>query len=573
MKKFISTLLIITIILSFAPASFASGGIPVYLMGQKIEKEGIIISDRTYLPVRAVCEALGKDVDWVSDTKSVIIGVMPSSTQKRDGINIYLEGTLLENAEAVILDGTTYLPVRALCEALGMAVEWNSELKEVYITENVTYEYPVNIIAESEGFKLLSPYYRQRFLDFTTNNLAIGILMRSKIEKNYIEAYKMLSPEDQKNLLVSMLSETLYFRSQTAGSGTIEPEGEKASYTIRAKTYYRSYEVWKGEYKPIWNHTIDMETADGYEPTHSWSLVSTVENATIVTDIIEAFSRFPYAVRRFVHQIIYDPDSSNTYYGGGNTIWLKISYIPSENTIARDLACVLGYVFDANTTYNAEIWNNAITNDIIPVSSFGNTNRVSDIGEFVSLYHSVKNMENGLSELEKVYPNRFAAHAAMLYVADPINYSHYRAYYEALLKFDDADDNVTYFQILLPGTELVLSAKDSAVGSTATFEKNTKSDNQFWCIRQYKGKKVMLNKETNLCLQIYLGSKSEGWHFVLTNFTNRAWQSVTVTNIAENAHTIMFDHSGLYLSAEEKSAGARAVQTGTKTYVFLEETE
>ena len=37
--------------------------------------------------------------------------------------------------EPFIIDGTTYLPVRAICNALGLKVNWNSETNTVELTE------------------------------------------------------------------------------------------------------------------------------------------------------------------------------------------------------------------------------------------------------------------------------------------------------------------------------------------------------------------------------------------------------------------------------------------------------
>ena len=54
MKKLLSICLVLVMMLSLAPMAQASGGIPVYLNGEVLEKEGIIVSDRTYLPVRAL---------------------------------------------------------------------------------------------------------------------------------------------------------------------------------------------------------------------------------------------------------------------------------------------------------------------------------------------------------------------------------------------------------------------------------------------------------------------------------------------------------------------------------------
>lgn len=82
MKKLLSVLTAVALLLSLAPfAVSVDDAVGVYLNGEKLEKEGIIISDRTYLPVRALCEALGYTVSWENDARSVIIGSAPEKSK------------------------------------------------------------------------------------------------------------------------------------------------------------------------------------------------------------------------------------------------------------------------------------------------------------------------------------------------------------------------------------------------------------------------------------------------------------------------------------------------------------
>ncbi len=66
--------------------------IVVYADGQLVDTTGaepFIYNGTTYLPVRTVAEALGKEVNWVGETSTVYLGAMPS---------VYVEtDTLLED--------------------------------------------------------------------------------------------------------------------------------------------------------------------------------------------------------------------------------------------------------------------------------------------------------------------------------------------------------------------------------------------------------------------------------------------------------------------------------------------
>jgi len=56
-------------------------GVGVVVNGNELEDAGFIYSDRTYLPVRAIAEALGADVDWdgTSNTARVRVGQVGST--------------------------------------------------------------------------------------------------------------------------------------------------------------------------------------------------------------------------------------------------------------------------------------------------------------------------------------------------------------------------------------------------------------------------------------------------------------------------------------------------------------
>ncbi|MCL2873844.1 MAG: copper amine oxidase N-terminal domain-containing protein [Defluviitaleaceae bacterium] len=101
----------------------------VLVNGDYLETTGIIIEDRTLLPVRAVGEAVGGDVDWNSETRQV--------TLIHDETTILLtidDTTAIVNGEAVeldvpakILNDRTFLPLRFIGDILGFDVDWVSD--------------------------------------------------------------------------------------------------------------------------------------------------------------------------------------------------------------------------------------------------------------------------------------------------------------------------------------------------------------------------------------------------------------------------------------------------------------
>jgi alpha-tubulin suppressor-like RCC1 family protein len=94
-----------------------------------------IINGRTMVPLRAIFEALGADVQWDGTTQTV------SSSKGSTDVSLQINSTELhKNSETKTLDvpaqlveGRTLVPVRAIAEAYDCTVGWDSETKTVSV--------------------------------------------------------------------------------------------------------------------------------------------------------------------------------------------------------------------------------------------------------------------------------------------------------------------------------------------------------------------------------------------------------------------------------------------------------
>ncbi|MGN0183098.1 MAG: stalk domain-containing protein [Candidatus Ornithomonoglobus sp.] len=139
--------------------------IKIYINGSEIVPtdvdgkytEPFISEGTTYLPLRAIADMLGIDVRWDDDTSSVYLDSEVNkhensvsridSTPHRETVTIYyrnihifIDGNITvlttqqgDAIEPFIYDGTTYLPVRAVAQLLGLTVDWNDEEKAIYL--------------------------------------------------------------------------------------------------------------------------------------------------------------------------------------------------------------------------------------------------------------------------------------------------------------------------------------------------------------------------------------------------------------------------------------------------------
>ena len=139
---------------SFTPAPAETGvttgpvgdddTIKIYVNGSRVypDSDPVIINDRTMVPIRAVAEAMGFSVGWDAPSQCVTmtqgnfdVQVMIGSTW----ITKYLNGQVSEYGQTdvvpQIINDRTYLPLRAVGEALGATVDWDGNTRSVYITD------------------------------------------------------------------------------------------------------------------------------------------------------------------------------------------------------------------------------------------------------------------------------------------------------------------------------------------------------------------------------------------------------------------------------------------------------
>jgi hypothetical protein len=95
-----------------------------------------IINDRTMVPMRAIFETFGAKVKWDGDTstvtakkKSKTISMTIGSTEMTKNDDTYTFDTA-----PVIEEGRTLVPIRAISDLLGLNVEWDENKKTVTIT-------------------------------------------------------------------------------------------------------------------------------------------------------------------------------------------------------------------------------------------------------------------------------------------------------------------------------------------------------------------------------------------------------------------------------------------------------
>lgn len=138
----ITTVILLIFLLSTPILSFAeTSNISVYIDNKHVSfrTNPYMENDRIMVPMRKIFEELGATVTWDNDTQSVTAVKDKTTAILAIGLNImYInsEPTALDNPPALVYD-TTYVPLRAVSEALGCVVEWENDKNKVIITSEL----------------------------------------------------------------------------------------------------------------------------------------------------------------------------------------------------------------------------------------------------------------------------------------------------------------------------------------------------------------------------------------------------------------------------------------------------
>lgn len=133
--------LVLTLVMTIPTVVFAED-ITINVNGVNLETDQppVIENGRTLVPLRAVAEALGCQVEWDNTTKTANFSQGEVSAVITVGESYILVGDGVYNEEfpidspAIIKNSRTLIPLRALSECFGYDVKWDNDTRTVTIS-------------------------------------------------------------------------------------------------------------------------------------------------------------------------------------------------------------------------------------------------------------------------------------------------------------------------------------------------------------------------------------------------------------------------------------------------------
>ncbi|MEW9121958.1 MAG: CAP-associated domain-containing protein [Thermotaleaceae bacterium] len=126
--------------------SYGNQSLSILMDGQllKTDQAPRIIQGRTLAPLRAIFEALGAEVAWDGDTKTVSARKDQNEVILKIGNPYGTVNGLQKSLDVpgIIIEGRTFIPLRFISESLGARVDWDGTNKQVliYSSKEINHE-------------------------------------------------------------------------------------------------------------------------------------------------------------------------------------------------------------------------------------------------------------------------------------------------------------------------------------------------------------------------------------------------------------------------------------------------
>lgn len=121
-KRIIATTAAAAAVASIASMASAQGADDIYINGALSQDHQIkVIENKKFIPLRAICEELGFDVEWENDTRTIIISSMPvyiTCSPDRDGYTFAKTAPMMLGEAPRLIDDLTYVPLNFVDEIL-----------------------------------------------------------------------------------------------------------------------------------------------------------------------------------------------------------------------------------------------------------------------------------------------------------------------------------------------------------------------------------------------------------------------------------------------------------------------
>lgn len=161
LKFLLSVIVIFGIVISgFSFNCMAQEDIKILINGKELQSadKAVMVDGRTLVPLRAIGEAMGCKVTWLNsaqtanlenETTKVAMKIGSTVVSKLKRVNAEVQSKIVIDVPPQFINEKTYIPLRALAEALDAVVGWDESSNTVMVVYDTTLKYAGNFTVET----------------------------------------------------------------------------------------------------------------------------------------------------------------------------------------------------------------------------------------------------------------------------------------------------------------------------------------------------------------------------------------------------------------------------------------
>ncbi len=187
------------------------------------DADPIIVNGRTLVPLRVISEANQAEVEWDDNSRTVTVTrrneagadlkiiISIDSVEARIQRGVLVQERILD-VPARIINNRTMVPVRFICETLGLDVYWDGENRIVYLSQNRDDFIPAQVAAKEIK-------YQNEWIDVNLqipivsglNHIAVQELLNNKLEDDAIQFKNSIEKDAEEYYQEAASNEELHF--------------------------------------------------------------------------------------------------------------------------------------------------------------------------------------------------------------------------------------------------------------------------------------------------------------------------------------------------------------------------
>jgi len=382
MKKIVFVLSLVVILVFSSVSAFAAttDEIIIAIDSNKVEFNDdlgfpfVDENNRTLVPFRAALEKYGATVEWNNESRSAVAVKGDVTVEVPVEQNYILKNgeKITTDSAAKIVNGRTYLPIRAVIEAFGSSVEWDQSLKTVVITSEPVDAKAIFTAANNKSYDW----------ENYDANIAIDMSMAIPDEAGSVQTMNM-----KMNMLMTMFMNPM--KAKISADMVMDVLGEKISQPVM-----EMYLTMNDN-----SYTTYMGTANS-TGTLTW-MKSTVEDE-MFSKLMKYDKETIQANKELMEKYITSVKYFGKYTEAGKTL-LRMEYTMSTD-IYKDM--LGGYVEELSASTNEQ---EVMTAEMLKGLTSGNLGDLTFVvyideasGEIVKyeidLSTMIKNMVSGMTQ-------------------------------------------------------------------------------------------------------------------------------------------------------------------------------